>query len=502
MSAFMMAVAVLLPIVGGIMIRFLPFKTEKTRNIFTEILVIITSVITFALVIFRPAEGITIFHFTGALSIGFALDGVGSVFAVILAFLWPFCTLYAFEYMEHEERRTSFFAFYTVTYGVTLGIAFSEGILTMYFFYELLTMVTIPLVVHTMTQEAIRATRTYMYYSIGGAAFAFIGMVFLLSNSLTSSFTAGGMLDPAVIAEDGNIFLFIYVICFCGFSVKAAMVPFSSWLPKAGVAPTPVTALLHAVAVVKAGAFACIRVTYFCFGVDFLAGTWAQDLLMTLTIITIVYGCSRALKETHFKRRLAWSTVSNLSYILFGVLMMSPLGLAGALSHMVCHALMKICSFLCAGAVICKTEKQYIHELDGMGRKMPLTFVAFAISGMALMGVPGLCGFVSKWNLAKAAVINPNNLTEFGIAAILISALLTAIYMMSIVVRAFFPGRFFNHNKMEFEPGFGPESPDGTCDPSYRMLIPIYAAVVVMFLIGLHPAFLNELIDAVVGSVF
>jgi multicomponent Na+:H+ antiporter subunit D len=268
------------------------------------------------------------------------------------------------------------------------------------------------------------------------------------------------------------------------------MFPFSSWLPQAGVAPTPVTALLHAVAVVKAGAFTVMRVTYYSFGTELLRGTWAQHLLQVLVIFTIVYGCSRALKETHLKRRLAWSTVSNLSYILFGATLMTPLGLVGALCHMVFHAVMKICSFFCAGAVIYKTERNYVHELNGFGRKMPKVFIIFTISGLALMGVPGLCGFVSKWNLAKAAVDAATPFSYLGIAALLISALLTAIYMMSISVRAFFPGKDFDYSKLE-----------GVEDPNWMMMLPLVLFVIAMFVFGLHSAPVLSVIESVASAM-
>ena len=216
---------------------------------------------------------------------------MGSLFAAMAAFLWPPALLYSFEYMKHESNEKSFFLFYVITYGITLGIALSENILTMYFFFEMLSMVTLPLIMHTRTREAVLASRTYLYYMLGGAAFAFIGMIFILTYGTTSSFVMGGVLDMDQIADKRNMLLFVYVLCFCGFSVKTALFPFSSWLPKAGVAPTPVTALLHAVAVVNTGAFAAMRVTYFSFGTERLRGTWAQNVVMALTIITIVYGC-------------------------------------------------------------------------------------------------------------------------------------------------------------------------------------------------------------------
>ncbi|MCM1089054.1 MAG: hypothetical protein NC419_12940 [Muribaculaceae bacterium] len=491
MNAYYMVIAVLLPMLGGALIPLLPFRKRNQMAIYIELIVVATSALTFFLICNRPADAFVLFRFTGQLSISLRLDGAGSVFATILAFLWPFATLYSFEYMKHEEREKIFFMFYTVTYGVTLGIAMAEDIVTMYFFYEMLTMVTLPLVLHTLTREAVLASRTYLYYSLGGAAFAFIGMIFILIYGTTSDFTPGGVLDMSQLGDKTNLLLFIYVLCFCGFSVKAAMCPFSAWLPKAGVAPTPVTALLHAVAVVKAGAFATLRITYYSFGTELLRGTWAQDLLMVMIIFTIVFGCSRALKETHLKRRLAWSTVSNLSYILFGVVLMTPLGLMGAFAHMLCHAVMKICSFFCAGAVIYKTGKTYIHQLDGLGKRMPKVFTIFTVSSMALMGVPGLCGFVSKWYLAKGAVAANQPLAYVGLGAILISALLTAIYMLTIVVRAFFPGRDFDDKTIA-----------DAQDPNWMMIVPLTVFVIVMFAIGLHPQWLMDIVADVAVSGF
>ncbi len=476
MSPVYLVITILLPILAGALIPVLSFKNRTQMMIYIETVVLINTLLVMAVLIRRPEGGIVLFHLTNTLNISLELDGLGTVFAAIVSILWPLATLFAFEYMKHEGHEKYFFMFYTMTYGITLGIAFAEDIVTMYCFYEALTMITLPLIMHTLKREAILASRTYLYYSLGGAAFAFIGMIFILMYGTTADFVPGGVLDPARALENRNLLLLIYVLCFMGFSVKTAMWPFGAWLPKAGVAPTPVTALLHAVAVVKAGAFTTMRITYYSFGSEFLRGSWAQTVVMIPVIITIVYGCSRGLKENHLKRRLAYSTMSNLSYILFGVVLMSPLGLMGALCHMIFHAVMKICSFFCAGAVIYKTEKNYIHELDGIGRKMPKVFVTFTISGLALMGVPGLCGFISKWNLAKAAVLSEHPLAAVGIGALLISALLTAIYMLTISVRAFFPGRNFDYSTLE-----------GVEDPNWMMLLPLGCFVAAMFVFGLHP---------------
>lgn len=486
MTTNLLAVVVLLPIVAGALIPLIPYKKRTQMMWYVEGIVLINSILAIYMLIKQPQDSFILFRFTGNLTLSFHLDGLGTVFAGIVSVLWPLATLYAFEYMKHEHNEKTFFTFYTITYGVTMGIALAEDIVTMYCFFEALTLITLPLIMHTLTREAILASRTYLYYSLGGAAFAFIGVVFILVYGSTSNFTPGGVLDLTKVGDRGNLMLIAYVLCFCGFSVKAAMFPFSGWLPKAGVAPTPVTALLHAVAVVKAGAFTTMRVTYYCFGDDLLRGSWAQTVLMSLVIFTIVYGCSRAVKETHLKRRLAWSTVSNLSYILFGVVLMSPLGLVGALTHMIFHAVMKICSFFCAGAVIYKSGREYIHQLDGFGRKMPKVFIVFTVSGMALMGVPGLCGFISKWHLTRAAVESGNNLAYVGIAALLVSALLTAIYMMTISVRAFFPGKDFNYNTIS-----------DVEDPNWMMILPLVIFVVAMFYFGLQSGTVVSFLESI-----
>ena len=212
---------------------------------------------------------------------------------------------------------------------------------------------------------------------------------------------------------------------------------------------------------------------------------------MIIIIFTIVYGCSRALKETHIKRRLAWSTVSNLSYILFGIIIMTPMGLKGSLAHMVCHAVIKICSFFAAGAIMYKSGKKYIFEMDGFGKKMPIVYIIFTIASLSLMGVPGLCGFVSKWDIAKAAIGSDNIMAYIGFGAMLISAILTAIYMLTIVVRGFMPTKQVYYSKLT-----------KVEDPNWMMLLPLTIFVVMMLVIGLWPGLLNNFLDSVVKTVF
>ncbi|MBR2045193.1 MAG: proton-conducting membrane transporter [Agathobacter sp.] len=490
MSQYWIIMAILLPIIGGVSVRFLPYKKKQELYIFLQAIMITTSLIVWGLILSGPTEVFHIVHFVNDLSISFKIDGLTMVFAGLVSILWPLATLYGFEYMEHDERPNTFFMFYSIAYGVTLGIAFASDMLSMYFFYELLTLSTVPLVMHTLKRDAVLATRKYLYYSLGGAAFALMGIVFLIVYGDTLEFTMGGVLSLDKVAGHENMLLWIYLFAFLGFGVKAAIFPLSEWLPTAGVAPTPVTALLHAVAVVKAGVFGIIRLTYYGFGTEFLRGTWVQNVVMALAMFTAVYGCSRAVKETHIKRRLAYSTVSNLSYIIFGVTIMTPLGLVGALCHLVCHAVMKICSFMCAGAFMHQTGKKYIFDMDGIGRQMPIIFFSLTLSGMGLMGVPGLAGFVSKWNLAKAAVESQNPLAYFGIVCLLISALLTAIYMMSIAMRAFFP-----------PVGFDRTTVSHVTDPGWKMCFPILLCAGFTVILGMFSAPLVEFFVAVAAGL-
>ena len=517
MDKILLAVPVLLPIAGGMLILVAGFGKRGAgsrdgandgsgRRLawYVEGLVLVNSLIIAWILCHRPETGgrMVLFKLYGNLIVMFKLDGMGSVFAALIAFLWPLATLYALEYMKKESRKALFFAYYTMTYGVTAGVALSGNLLTMYLFYEMLTLVTFPLVLFPMTREAIQASRRYLYYSIGGAAFAFIGLIFVMRYSATGSteFLPGGVLDLTAAQGSRNVLLLVYMLAFFGFGVKAALLPCHGWLPRATVAPTPVTALLHAVAVVKSGAFAIMRFTYFSFGTRFLFGSWAQWVVMGAALATIVFGSTMAVREIHWKRRLAYSTISNLSYILFGAAMMTPLGLAAALSHMVAHAFMKICSFFCAGAVMHQSGKQYVYELDGMGRKMPVTFACLTVASLSLMGIPLFAGFISKWNLAQAAFdcggrTGMGWLAYAGAAVILYSALMTGIYMLTVLVRAYFPKLVVPDAGRQACSEKAPVT-----DPNWMMLAPLIIFAAVILVLGLHSAPLMEYLTRIGGK--
>ncbi len=484
----LMCIAVLLPILSGALLPLFRFKKRLHREIYVETFVLAASAVVLALLLNRPEAPLRLFRLTETLDITLRMDGLAGVFSGLVAFLWPLSTLYAFEYIKHEGGDDKFFAFYTMSYGVTLGIAQSANLITLYLFYELLTLVTLPLVTHTGDRRSIRAGMKYLGYSIGGAACAFLGiMVLYACGDPALTFRYGGFVSADTPRR--TLVLTAYLLTFFGFGVKAAVFPFHSWLPSAGVAPTPVTALLHAVAVVKAGAFAVTRVTFYCFGVSLLYGTWAQYTAMAFSVFTIVFGSAMALREQHLKRRLAYSTVSNLSYILFGVTLMTPAGLTGALSHMLFHGVMKITLFFCAGAVMYKTHREFVPELTGLGRYMPVTFTAFAAASAALVGVPLLPGFLSKWNLATAALAEGGLLPTLGVAALLVSAILTACYLFTPVVNAFFPPA-----------GEGGHGLELARDPNWAMKLPFVVLMAAMLALGIGSGGLMELLSRVAAG--
>lgn len=489
MDAVWLLAAVLLPLLGGAGLLLLKRISSKGVRRLTLSLTCLTSALVWVLIALVRGDSFRLITFTPLLAVAYRLDGLGKFFAGILAALWPLTVLYAQSYMEKEPRQTAFYAFFTMSFGASLGIAMAANLFTLYFNYEMLTLATMPLVLHPMTRKAVKATRTYLLFSLGGAAFAFAAMIFLVSNGAGGSFAAGGILRTHPYSPE--ITRIFFVLGFFGFGVKAAVFPLHIWLPKAAVAPTPVTALLHAVAVVKAGAFAVMRLCWYCFSPTLLRGTWAQWVPLSFACFTILCGSVMALREAHWKRRLAYSTVSNLSYILFGVLLMTQAGFSAALLHMAAHACIKILAFFCAGAVLKQTGLEYNVQLDGLGKKMPFTFAAFTVSALALTGIPPLNGFVSKWSLLSAAAEAGTPLAYAGIAVLLISALLTAFYMLSVAVRAWFPGK-----------GRDLSAISGAREADWRMNVPHVMLSLGILATGMFAQPIVDAVDAISRTLF
>lgn len=427
----LLLITLLLPLVGGALLPLMHFKSRVRRSTYTFCVTLATSALVFLQVFSGATDTLHLLQMTDSLAIVFQMDALSRVFAGLVAFLWPLAVLYAHEYMAHETREDAFFCWYTMSYAITLCVACAKNYFTLYVFYELLTLFTMPLVLHKKDARSVHAARQYLYYSITGAALGFIGLIFLLTYGRVDFLSGGTLQAPAGSLE---LLRLVFVLSFVGFGAKAALFPLHAWLPMASVAPTPVTALLHAVAVVKAGAFAVIRLIYYAFGTQLSLGSWAQTVCLLLASFTIVYGSVKAVREHHLKRRLAYSTVSNLSYILLGAALMTRAGLTGALTHLLFHALMKITLFYCAGAILVKTGREYVQDMRGLSRSMPFTCAAFTLASLSLIGVPPLPGFASKWNLATAALESGLIAGYVGVGALIVSAILTAVYLMSVVI--------------------------------------------------------------------
>jgi multicomponent Na+:H+ antiporter subunit D len=361
-------------------------------------------------------------------------DALALLFVTLSAVLWLFTTLYAIGYLEGSPHRSRFFGFFSVCVTATVGVAMAGNLFTFFLFYELLTLSTYPLVVHRGTESALRAGHVYLAYTLAGGALLLTGTVWLYGLAGQVNFVQGGSL-AALPAGTGGQLQLVFLLLIAGVGVKAALVPLHGWLPQAMVAPAPVSALLHAVAVVKAGAFGIVRIVYEVYGIEFAQ---SLDLLLPLAIaasITIVWGSLRALVQDDLKKRLAYSTVSQVAYIVLGVALFGPVGTIGGLVHLVHQGIMKITLFFCAGNYAQTLGIHKVSEMDGVGRRMPWTTLAFTIGALGMIGVPPLAGFVSKWYLGLGAL-------EAGmpwvLAVLAASSLLTAAYFLPILQRAWF----------------------------------------------------------------
>ncbi len=437
MNGYYLLLPILIPIAGAAVLWLMRDVKAAVRNITVEAFLVLNAAATWGLVLNRPDGELQMVSFTDKFPIVLRLDGFGSFFAAMTSTLAVFVAIYAFAYMKHAEHKRMFYTFLVLTFAATGGVSLAGNLITLYFFYEMLTMTTIPLVMHGCERKDIRAGYIYAAYQFGGAAFAFMGIVVLSSYIGTADFTLGGVLELALAGD--TVVNVTFLAMMLGFGVKACLCPFFGWLPIASVAPTPVTALLHSVAVVKAGVFAIIRTVYYVFGASLASELWSGNIALALALATAVLGAVLAVKERHFKRRLAYSTVSNLSYILIGVFLYTEAGLAAAICHILFHAFMKMNAFLAAGAFMHCTGKAYVYELDGIGRKMPVTFVCYAISALALTGIPLTAGFVSKWQLISASVELGSGWGVAAVAALITAAFLSAVYAIGPAVRAFLP---------------------------------------------------------------
>ena len=493
-GSWYLLIPVLLPILSGLAVCFVkPLEDAKKRNLFT-LCVMVVNVLALLPVLFSGEMTLTLFTLSDNLPIFLHTDTLGKIFATVMAFVWAAAGAYSFEYMAHEENQKRYYSFYLCALGVLMALCFAGSIVTFYMFYEFMTLLTVPMVMHTGKKDAVAAGIKYLIYSVVGASLALLGIFLLSPYVSTLAFQAGGVLDGTKIIGHEGFILTVTFLMIIGFGTKAGMFPLHGWLPTAHpAAPSPASAVLSGI-ITKAGVLGVIRLMYCFVGSEFLRGSWVQTAFMCLTLFTVFMGSLLAFKEGLLKKRLAYSSVSQVSYVLLGVASMHPLGFAGALLHVVAHSLIKDTLFMSAGAIIHKTGKTQVAELEGIGKQMPVTMWCFTLASVGLVGIPPCLGFVSKWYLAQGALNMTGVASLFSWLApvvLLISALLTAGYLLPISIRGFFPGHDGEGNLKFFE----------KCEPTHVMLIPLIILTALMILAGMFPGSLVELFTSLANTL-
>ena len=461
--------------IPGVAIFFLADRRHRVRDAL-NLLGAAVKLLLVGWLLFRVHQGETFrlaFEVLPGIDLVLAADALSLLFASLSALLWFVTTVYAIGYLEGSPRPSRFFGFFSLCVTGAVGVAFAGNLITFLVFYEVLMLATWPLVVHRGTPEALRAGRLYLAYTLGGGAMTLAGVVWLGLLAGSQDFVAGGYLSEAVATQSAPL-MGIFALLVGGFGVKAALVPLHGWLPRAMVAPAPVSALLHAVAVVKAGVFGIVRVVNDVFGAKLMMSLGLATPLVIVAVITIIYGSVQALRTDDIKRRLAFSTVSQLSYIVLGVALAGPVAVVGGLVHLIHQGIMKITLFFCAGNFAETLGIHKIHEMDGIGRRMPLTMLAFTIGALGMIGVPPLAGFVTKWYLGLGAL-------EAGEAWVLgvlvISGLLNAAYFLPPVIRGWLGSR--SHQWREQMPE------TGRFETHWMLLFPTLFTATLTVLVGL-----------------
>lgn len=463
----LLLILVLFPVAAGCLLFAAPFrKNQIFGTVFITAVLLLEGIVTGA-VVFMDTTVVELFCITPEVRLILCNDGLSRLSGGLVSFVWLLVGIYSFRYFKEAEKKESFYGFFLITLGVLQGVGMAGNLVSFYLFYEWMTLMTVPFVLYTRTRKAVRAARKYLFYSVTGAAMVLAGIFLLTGNAEGLRFGAGALNQTV---NEGQV-LAAAVLLILGFGTKAGMFPMHGWLPTAHPeAPAPASAVLSGV-ITKAGVLGIIRSIYYVIGTEFLAGTFVQTLFLSLSLLTVFMGSMLAYKEKVLKKRLAYSTVSQVSYILFGLALMTPAGFYAALLHLVFHSVIKNALFLFAGTVIHETGKERVEELRGVGKQMPVSFLCFTFASLALVGIPPASGFVSKWYLAMGALDAPVGLFSYlGPAVLLVSALLTAGYLFMIAADGFFPGKDYK--------GAGREGKEGA--PSMLLPLAVFSAAAVL----------------------
>ncbi len=428
----MLLLPILIPLLGGLALLFLPLKWVKGGS---YALVTATTLLGVG-VMFTQTEGFVFGTFPFGVVFSLQLDQIGIYFSGIILFVWLVVLWYSHSYFPHPNQDTRlFFGFYVAVLGAMLGVCYADNLVTLYLFFEFLSLLCVPLIAYERTEQAIRASKKFLYYSVAGAFMGLTGIFYFFSLEIPQVFQGGGIPELMERGEPSYVLAFT-LLAVVGFGCKAGLFPLHSWLKTAHpIAPAPASAILSGITT-KAGVIAILRLLYYVVGVEHLMGTYVQTWGLALSILTILMGSSLAWRETVLKTRLAYSTVSQVSYVIFALFLFQGYALVGALLQVLFHALAKTALFLSAGTIIHETGYHDIGELDGLGRHLRPPFVAITVAGLSLVGVPFTGGFVSKWYLALGGIAI-GGMGMLGVVVIVLSALLTAGYLLPIATRGF-----------------------------------------------------------------
>ena len=476
MQAVLLILTPLFPALCALLCWFLPaVRPDKARDRFVLAALVASFLLTVALCLTGDGS-VTLFTISQDLPVVAASDGLSRLFSLLMSGMWLLSGAFSFGYMAHEGAQRRFYTFYLLTLSALLGLCFAGTLVTMYLCFELMTLLSVALVLHSLTKEAVAAGMKYLLYSIAGAMMGLLGIFFFTANAETPLFVAGGTLSADAVAAQGPLLLWVLLITVIGFGTKAGMFPMHGWLPTAHpIAPAPASAVLSGV-ITKAGVLCITRVIFYVTGADFLRGTWVQTALL-MTVL---------------KKRLAYSSVSQVSYVLFGLFLLNETAFRGAMLHVYFHSIMKNLLFLCAGGIILKTGLTDVRDLRGIGKRMPATLWCFTLAGVSLVGVPPLCGFFSKWELAQGAMASGvATFSWLGPVVLLVSALLTAGYLLPVSINGFFPGRASGEAALE----------TSCCELKASMLGPLVALAARTLILGLWPSLVETAVSAVAAAV-
>ncbi|TIO52202.1 MAG: monovalent cation/H+ antiporter subunit D family protein [Mesorhizobium sp.] len=475
--------AVAVPVLAALAVLLLN-KRAKLRDVISPLAAIATFAIVASMAPTVLAGGtvdLRLFEILPGIDFAFRVDALGMVFATVSSLLWIVASIYSIGYMRHlnEHAQTRFFACFAASLAAAAGGAFAANLFTLVIFYEVLSLVTYPLVYHHEDEEGWTGSRKYLVYLMGASKSVLLAALALTYNIAGSlDFVPGGLL--AGVNASAPLLTVVYFCYLFGFA-KAAVMPMHAWLPAAMVAPTPVSALLHAVAVVKMGVFCVLRVVFHVFGVGLVGGLGLGIATAYVVSFTILMASIYALTRDDLKARLAYSTVSQLSYIVLGAVLLSPIAMVGGIIHIAAHAFSKITLFFCAGSIYCASGKRNISDMAGIGRRLPWTMGAFFVGSLSMIGVPPAAGFISKWYLARGSVEAGE--TPFLIV-LLISSVLNAAYFLPVSYAAFF--------------GTEAQESPATVREIPMLTIPLVATAILSVAMGIFPDYFVALAERVV----